>query len=229
MKYLSFWLFALLSVSLLAGCESTATATPMTPATATPILTVTPTSSATLTEKWWKFSSPFCPQAQCLGLAEFGQLTTDGTILGGLIVAYHTYPEWREFAKGMVRKQTRIVAGPTGQYGAFYDPNSNIITVHPSLLSEPTSVLVSVLAHEIVHTNQRHDSSDAALCLENEMSAYAWEASMYQRVRQGYERSGWSYSEERLVEAWTNNRLRDYVLLSPIYQMQCFGKALPNY
>src|SRR6185369_2951736 len=108
-------------------------------------------------------------------LTAWDDLIPDGRLRGAAIVAYTYNDEFRQLAKGAVRRRTRIVWGdlPPDLAGE-YDRSREVITISNSLRPESTAVLAAVLAHEIVHVNQQ-PSASAADCLENEGHAFAWQ------------------------------------------------------
>ena len=79
-------------------------------------------------------------------------------------------------------------------------------------------------------------SSDAADCLEEEMAAFAWGAAAWGPFRSSL---GWigndddltagERSKEAIYRAWQNRELRDTVLTSEGYQLQCLGRVLPDF
>ena len=97
-------------------------------------------------------------------------------------------------------------------------------------------MLAAVVAHEVYHAVSGRASSDAADCLEEEMAAFSWQAGVWGPFRSSL---GWignnddltagERSQEAIYQAWRDRELRDSVLTSEGYQLQCLGRVLPNY
>jgi len=88
----------------------------------------------------------------------------------------------------------------------------------------------------VYHAVSGRASSDAADCLEEEMIAFSWQAGVWKPFRSAL---GWigndddltagERSQEAIYRAWQNRELRDIVLTSEGYQLQCLGRVLPDF
>ncbi len=162
-----------------------------------------------------------------------------GRILRALELLWvHNVDDWRsKFGRPLADRGTEIVWGTLPEkVGGRYESQPNRITIRESYQSEPLSVLAAVLAHEVFHAVSDRTSSDAADCLEEEMAAFSWQAGVWGPFRSAL---GWigndddltagERSQEAIYQAWQNRELRDTVLTSEGYQLQCLGRVLPDY
>ncbi len=162
-----------------------------------------------------------------------------GRILRALELLWvHNVDDWRsKFGRPLADRGTEIVWGTLPErVNGRYSRNINRITINESQQSEPLSVLAAILAHEVYHAVSGRASSDAADCLEEEMIAFSWGAAVWKPFRSAL---GWigndddltagERSKEAIYRAWQNRELRDTVLTSEGYQLQCLGRVLPNY
>ncbi len=163
----------------------------------------------------------------------------DGRILRALELLWvHNVNDWQyRYGRRLANRGTEIVWGTLPEkVGGQYSRYINRITINESYQSEPLSVLAAVVAHEVYHAVSGRASSDAADCLEEEMAAFAWEAATWGPFRSAL---GWigndddltagERSQESIYRAWRDRELRDSVLTSEGYQLQCLGRVLPNY
>ena len=162
-----------------------------------------------------------------------------GRILRALELLWvHNVEDWRsKFGRPLVDRRTEIVWGSLPErVGGRYSRYINRITISESYQSEPLSVLAAVVAHEVYHAVSGRASSDAADCLEEEMAAFSWQAGVWGPFRSAL---GWigndddltagERSHEAIYQAWQNRELRDTVLTSEGYQLQCLGRVLPDF
>ena len=157
----------------------------------------------------------------------------------------HNVDDWRtKFGRPLANRGTEIVWGTLPERVAGrYESRHNRIIISKSYQSEPLSVLAAILAHEIHHAihwpdvlDHRGRDSFAAECLEEEMLAFAWDAAAWGPFRSAL---GWignddsltagERMQEALYQAWRDRELRDTVLTSEGYQLQCLGRVLPDY
>ena len=163
----------------------------------------------------------------------------EGRILRALELLWvHNVDDWRvKFGRPLTNRGTEIVWGSLPEkVGGRYESLPNRITISESYQSEPLSVLAAVLAHEVFHAVSGRASSDAADCLEEEMAAFSWQAGVWRPFRSSL---GWigndddltagERSQEAIYQAWRDRELRDSVLTSEGYQLQCLGRVLPDY
>ena len=163
----------------------------------------------------------------------------DGRILRALELLWvHNVNDWQyKYGRRLANRGTEIVWGSLPEkVGGQYSRAANRITISESYQSEPLSVLAAVVAHEVYHAVSGRASSDAADCLEEEMAAFAWEAAAWGPFRSSL---GWigndddltagERSQEAIYQAWQNRELRDTVLTSEGYQLQCLGRVLPDF
>ena len=163
----------------------------------------------------------------------------EGRILRALELLWaHNVNDWQyKYGRRLANRGTEIVWGSLPEkVGGRYSRSINRITINESQQSEPLSVLAAVLAHEVYHAVSGRASSVAADCLEEEMAAFSWEAGAWGPFRSAL---GWigndddltagERSQEAIYRAWQNRELRDTVLTSEGYQLQCFGRVLPDY
>jgi len=170
---------------------------------------------------------PLCMQG-CVGLAIWNQLIPDGWLRGAAIVAYTYNPDWRPLARNAALRGTRVEWGNLpSDVGGTYDSNQNVITIANSLRSEFTPVLAAVLSHEIAHVSQPA-ARTPAMCIENEGSAYSWEAATWSSVPHSNEGSAMAQGQDAIENAWRASRLRAFVLGLPLYQRSCLGVDLPK-
>ena len=150
----------------------------------------------------------------------------------------HNVDDWRsKFGRPLADRGTEIVWGTLPErVGGRYSRSINRITINESQQSEPLSVLAAILAHEVFHAVSDRALSDAADCLEEEMIAFSWQAAAWKAFRSAL---GWigndddltagERSQEAIYQAWQNRELRDTVLTSEGYQLQCLGRVLPDF
>ena len=163
----------------------------------------------------------------------------DGRILRALELLWvHNVNDWQyKYGRRLTNRGTEIVWGTLPEkVGGRYSRSINRITISESYQSEPLSVLAAVLAHEVFHAVSGRASSDAADCLEEEMAAFAWGAAAWGPFRSAL---GWigndddltagERSQEAIYQAWRDRELRDSVLTSEGYQLQCLGRVLPDF
>lgn len=163
----------------------------------------------------------------------------EGRILRALELLWvHNVNDWQyKYGRRLADRGTEIVWGTLPEkVGGRYESQPNRITIRESYQSEPLSVLAAVLAHEVFHAVSDRTSSDAADCLEEEMAAFSWQAGVWGPFRSAL---GWidndddltagERSQEAIYRAWQNRELRDTVLTSEGYQLQCLGRVLPDY
>ena len=163
----------------------------------------------------------------------------DGRLLRALELLWaHNVNDWQyRYGRRLANRGTEIVWGTLPEnVGGRYSRSINRITISESYQSEPLSVLAAVLAHEVYHAVSGRASSDAADCLEEEMAAFAWGAAAWGPFRSAL---GWigndddltagERSQEEIYRAWRDRELRDAVLTSEGYQLQCLGRVLPDY
>ena len=121
----------------------------------------------------------------------------------------------------------RLPAYTYGQYSSAY----NRITINETLRGQDDTVLAATLIHEVFHAQEyqirgHRPSANAAECLQEEVNAFRLEAKWwYERFGRYGKRSSNRYDRfhNGLMRAWLNNGLRDWVLLSDSYQVQCLG------
>ena len=162
-----------------------------------------------------------------------------GRILRALELLWiHNVDDWRsKFGRPLADRGTEIVWGTLPErVNGRYSRNINRITINESQQFEPLSVLAAILAHEVYHAVSGRASSDAADCLEEEMAAFAWGAAAWGPFRSALglignddDLTAGERSQEAIYRAWQNRELRDTVLTSEGYQLQCLGRVLPNY
>ena len=155
----------------------------------------------------------------------------------------HNVSDWRSlYGWPLANQRTEIVWGNIPA-GGWYEHQHNRIVINESYQHEPLSALAKVLAHEIRHAIYWPDVLDhsglhsfAAECLEEEMLAFAWGAAAWEPFRPAlaWSRSDdtWTAGElfgERLYQAWQDGALREFVLTSEGYQLQCLGRVLPDF
>ena len=163
----------------------------------------------------------------------------EGRLLRALELLWvHNVDDWRsKFGRPIADRRTEVVWGSLPEnVGGRYSRSINRITINESYQSEPLSVLAAVLAHEVYHAVSGRASSAAADCLEEEMIAFSWQAGVWKPFRSAL---GWigndddltagERSQEAIYQAWQNRELRDSVLTSEGYQLQCLGRVLPDF
>ncbi len=161
----------------------------------------------------------------------------DGRLLYALELLWiHNVDKWRSrYGQPLAERRTKIVWGSLPEnVGGQYSRAANRITISESYRSEPLSVLAATLAHEVYHAVSGRASLDAADCLEEEMTAFAWGTATWKPFRPSLK---WSRShdittdgelwQEEIYEAWGDRKLREAVLNSEGYQQQCLARVLP--
>lgn len=134
--------------------------------------------------------------------------------------------DWRKYGREAVRRGTRVEWGqlPAGVGGRFERDRNVIVMSEPRL---PLSAsLAAMVSHEVMHACQRRPIT-ALDCLTNEIYAYAWEAYVY-AVLPNRTKPRPDSEMEDLVAAWQEDRLRDYVIRTSLYQRNCLGGELPQ-
>ncbi|MCY4436536.1 MAG: hypothetical protein OXE05_04305 [Chloroflexi bacterium] len=119
---------------------------------------------------------------------------------------------------------------PSYTYGQ-YSSAHNRITINETLRGQDSAVLAATLIHEVFHAQEyqirgHRPAATAADCLQEEVTAFRLEARWwYERFGRYGKRSTNRYDRVHngLMRAWLNNGLRDWVLLSDSYQVQCLG------
>ena len=163
----------------------------------------------------------------------------EGRLLRALELLWiHNVNDWQyKYGRRLANRGTEIVWGTLPEkVGGRYSRSINRITINESQQSEPLSVLAAILAHEVYHAVSGRASSDAADCLEEEMIAFSWQAGVWKPFRSAL---GWigndddltagERSQEAIYRAWRDRELRDTVLTSEGYQLQCLGRVLPDF
>ncbi len=218
----------LLIFALLVGWAAGCAPPPQRPPSGT---TAAPTAGTT-TEHWMFIGDPWCERG-CLGYVEWNQLVPDRRLRHPLAILYQHVPEFRPQLQTATQRRVAVTAARLTDAAAHYNPTTNTVVLGQGLLSEPPSIVASVLAHELSHSvfdpsGTRHQNlrEGATSCLEDEMLAFAWEAATWQRVKRGTERSGWVGTLDDIVRAWQGKTMAQYVIGYPDYQRHCFGRAL---
>ncbi len=130
----------------------------------------------------------------------------------------------------VVAAGTEVVFGPVGGWGS-YSPLRNLITISEELRGYSNQVLASVLIHEAYHVLSHgsrggRQQATPAECLQEEVDAFRLSARWWYEWYGRYGRRNPNRAElanNALMQAWLNDRLTEWVLLSEGYQYQCLG------
>lgn len=165
--------------------------------------------------------SPWCSQS-CAGLRAWDELVPNPLLRGAMYIAYQYGPQWRPLADRAAAAGVKVVVeSPRSAWAAAtYTHSEKLIRVSPTLLSEPSSVIASVLAHEVAHANQSPAPSSAD-CYRNEGAAYAWQAYLFEAARRGFESSDFAVWNQQVIDAWRDGRLEMLVRNLDLYKEAC--------
>ena len=91
--------------------------------------------------------------------------------------------------------------------------------------------MAAIIAHESHHGAypQCANGGGPAVCFDEEVAAFKWQASVWQSVRPFFnQETNLTRSLDHLVETWRTKGLRDYVLTNTGYQKNYLGKEIAN-
>ena len=135
----------------------------------------------------------------------------------------------KKAAATVIAAETNVVFGPADGYG-YYSPSRNRIVVSEDLRDADADVLAAVLIHETMHVAQyqeRRGPRTPAGCIEDEIQAFKAEAQWWfeWHGHNGKDRldSDVEQHMNELLDAWLDEYLEAFVLLSDGYQEQCLG------
>ena len=149
--------------------------------------------------------------------------------------AYQTALRGGESALGkaaaamVIAAETDVVFGSADGYG-YYSPARNRIVVSDELRDAGAPALAAVLIHETMHVAQYRERSgrrSPAECIEDEIEAFKAEAQWWfeWHGHNGKDRPDNEAEQHMndLLDAWLDEWLEAFVLLSDGYQEQCLG------
>ena len=178
---------------------------------------------------------------QTVGINPFAAwcgLTTDDRILSAMLLLHLRAPTTRRSMRKLVKKQVRIVVDDLASGTlAEYRERERRITIDTSVVSAPLTILAAALAHEFSHVAHRFtvketgnefvDIQEAyAQLLEDEITAHATEASVWQRLRTGREGHALADTLDEIVLATSEDRLLPFIISKTGYQETFFGRPL---
>ena len=155
----------------------------------------------------------------------------DARLVLGLVLVNTFVPMWRDtVAPLLTSRGTRIEWGNLpADVGGVYRPRENRIVINQALQRDTLGVVAAVLAHETLHA-VAPPVTDAAGCLEQEIYAFTLQAATwYSLPLQFRSSSGYGRWNDLLVLALARRSIRDLVVTSTGYQVQCLGRELPDF
>jgi hypothetical protein len=110
---------------------------------------------------------------------------------------------------------------------AEFSRRARRITIADRHRDEPAFVLAPLLAHELVHALDQDGTGTPADCLNDEVAAFADQASAWAAVPRATPAepatSALAQYHQANFQAWANDTLGHIVLTTPGYQVQCSG------
>lgn len=185
---------------------------------------------ATMGLEWFR-QTPFQVEGQTFYWVPAWQWQAQDTrLVSGLVLVNTFVSAWRETVAPLLAiRGTRIEWGSLpADIGGLYRPRENRIVVNQALQRDSLGVLAAVLAHETLHA-VAPPVADAADCLEQEIYAFTLQALTWYDLPAHY-RSSSEYGRwnDLLVLALARRSIRELVVTSTGYQVQCLGRELPD-
>lgn len=171
---------------------------------------------------WVNPQSAYCSRG-CVGLAVWADArrVDDGRVREALFILSAYVPDLWPIIERDARSGVRVVVGRprNPEADGDYNPTTRVITISPISAQSEIEVLASLVAHELVHGAQDHSRADQAC--QQEVDAYAWEASTWERLKRGTGASAGTGGLDEVARAWHEGSLPRLLSSWPLYRSVC--------
>jgi predicted DNA-binding protein len=155
----------------------------------------------------------------------------DQRLRGAWALLFHKAPGTQEWQFDLIESGTKVFFGelPLATY-AEYSPRSHAITVNSLLRNDYSSVIATLLAHEMYHARKRsfypNTRQAAGEWFAEEIDAYELTAEVWEHLRNGKEQSAAAKWLDTVLALAKERRVPELVMLSRAYQEQIFGMEI---